>query len=221
LLPRIWLVLFTLLIFLLSLDLMSSGFKLMGSDLVEQAFSITSEPLVALFIGLFATALMQSSSTTTAIIVTLVASETLSLNGAVPMIMGANIGTSVTSTIVALGHIRNKDQFQDAISAATVHDFFNIIVVLILLPVELFTGYLSGTASHLAALMPVYNTTSESFSLMGATIKPLSAMLVSLFNENIIVILLLALGLLILSLSQLSRVLQKLLIGKSQAIVDK
>jgi len=46
---------------------MSSGFKLMGSDLVEQAFSITSEPLVALFIGLFATALMQSSSTTTAI----------------------------------------------------------------------------------------------------------------------------------------------------------
>lgn len=200
---------------------MGSGFKLMSSDVVEQTFSITSNPFVALFIGLFATALMQSSSTTTAIIVTLVAAETLSLKGAVPMIMGANIGTSVTSTIVAMGHIRNKDEFQHAISAATVHDFFNIIVVLILLPIELYTGSLSRIATSLVGLLPVYSSSSSSFSLIGATIKPLSAMLVSLFDENAFIVLGLALGLLIVSLRNLSQLLQNLLIGKSQEIVDK
>jgi sodium-dependent phosphate cotransporter len=177
--------------------------------------------LVSLFIGLFATAIMQSSSTSTSIIVTLVAAGTLSMNNAVPMIMGANIGTSVTSTIVALGHIHKKDEFRYAISAATVHDFFNIKVVLVLLPFELLTGYLSSVATYLASLIPVYDSTREGFSLMGSTIKPLSAAIISLLNENIIFVLTVALVLLISSLRGFSKVLRQYLIGKSQEVIDK
>ena len=47
----------------------------------------------------------------------------------IPIIMGANIGTSITSTIVSLGHIAHLSEYRKAIAAATVHDFFNIFTV--------------------------------------------------------------------------------------------
>ncbi len=56
--------------------------------------------------------------------------------------MGANIGTTVTNTIVSLGQSVDRDQFRRAFAAATVHDMFNFLTVLIFLPVEAITGYL-------------------------------------------------------------------------------
>lgn len=218
---RIALVVVILAIFLLSLDLIGEGFKLVSKTLVDQVFGVTSNPIIALFIGLFATALMQSSSTSTAIIVTLVASGALSLHHAVPMIMGANIGTSVTSTIVALGHIHSKEEFRYAISAATVHDFFNILVVLILLPVEIFTGYLSMAAIHITALLPIYDNASGSLGIMDVTIKPLSDWITSLLSGNVILVLSLALVLLVGSLRGFSLVLRSFIIGRSQEVIDK
>lgn len=218
---RIILVFFILALFLLSLAMLSGGFKLMSKDLVDDVFRVTSNPVVALFIGLFATALMQSSSTTTSIIVTLVAAGTLSFQNAIPMIMGANIGTSVTSTIVALGHIHNKNEFRHAISAATVHDFFNMLVVLFLLPFELLTGYLSKAAVYLTASLPIYDSASQRFSIMDATIKPSSAWIIDSLDGNVVLILILALSLLVISLRGFSVVLRSFLIGKSQAVVDK
>lgn len=61
---------------------------------------------------------------------------------AIPVVMGANIGTSVTNTIVALGQIKEKNEFRRAFGGATVHDMFNWLSVLILLPLEVVTGYL-------------------------------------------------------------------------------
>jgi sodium-dependent phosphate cotransporter len=58
------------------------------------------------------------------------------------MIMGANIGTSVTNTIVALGQMGDGDQLERAFAGATVHDMFNFLTVGVFLPVELITGYL-------------------------------------------------------------------------------
>ena len=56
--------------------------------------------------------------------------------------MGANIGTSVTNTIVSVGHAGDRDQFRRAFAGATVHDIFNWLSVLILLPLEEASGYL-------------------------------------------------------------------------------
>ena len=56
--------------------------------------------------------------------------------------MGANIGTSVTGVIVSVTQAGDRAIFRRAFSAATVHDMFNWLTVLILLPVEMATGYL-------------------------------------------------------------------------------
>jgi sodium-dependent phosphate cotransporter len=97
---------------------------------------------IGLLIGVLATVLVQSSSTSTSIVVSLVGAGSMSVQTAIPVIMGANIGTSVTNTIVACGQINDKVQFEKAFAGATVHDMFNILSVCVLLPIELITGYL-------------------------------------------------------------------------------
>jgi hypothetical protein len=54
--------------------------------------------------------------------------------------MGANIGTTMTNTLVSLAHSMDPTEFKRAFSGATVHDVFNWLTVLILLPLEYFTG---------------------------------------------------------------------------------
>jgi sodium-dependent phosphate cotransporter len=107
-----------------------------------------------LFVGILATVLVQSSSVTTATIVGLVAAGQLDISIAVYMIMGANIGTTVTNTIVSLAHARKSEEFKLAFSAATMHDFFNLMAVVVFLPLEYFTGFLLNSATWLAGLLP-------------------------------------------------------------------
>lgn len=141
-------------LFLVGIKLLETGVKGLGSDTAGGLFDGITNPLAALFVGVLATVLVQSSSVTTSTIVGLVAAGLLPLETAVPMIMGANIGTTVTNTIVALAHSRQTDEFRRAFSAATMHDFFNLMAVAILLPLELMTGFLQSTAAWLATLLP-------------------------------------------------------------------
>ena len=119
-----FLVFYCLWVFLLTLGIMGTGFKLLGGKSSAKMFDVADNPISALMIGILATVLVQSSSTTTSIIVSLVGADELSVNTAVFMIMGANIGTSVTNTIVAMGHFANKDDLRRGFAAATVHDVF-------------------------------------------------------------------------------------------------
>jgi sodium-dependent phosphate cotransporter len=139
--------------FLVSIGLVGASFKLMGKDLAKQVFEFASHPLCGLFIGILATSLVQSSSTTTSIVVGLVGAGEMSVGSAVPIIMGANIGTSVTNTIVSIGHISRSNEFKRAFAAATVHDFFNLLAVLILFPLEYFTQFLSRSATWLGGMV--------------------------------------------------------------------
>ena len=124
------------LLFLFSIVLMVSSIDSLGYAFADYTISATSNPFIGLFIGLLATALLQSSSTTTTLVVAAVASETISLSSAIPIVMGANIGTTLTSTIVSMGYITKKNEFRKAVAAGTIHDFFNIIMVLVLFPIE-------------------------------------------------------------------------------------
>ena len=103
---------------------------------------MNTNPIAALMIGILATVLLQSSSTTTSIIVSLVGAGSIPTEQAIYMVMGANIGTSVTNTIVAMGQMGDGDQLERAFAGATVHDMFNFLSVAVLLPVEAATGYL-------------------------------------------------------------------------------
>ena len=138
--------------FLVSIGLMGAAFKGFGKGFAEQLIKTTSNPFIGLFIGILATSLVQSSSTTTSIVVGMVGSGVIEVSCAIPIIMGANIGTTVTNTLVSLGHVSRRDEFRRAMAAATVHDFFNLICVSVLFPLELLTGYLEKTATLMSSM---------------------------------------------------------------------
>jgi len=134
---RIVYFLFLLYIFFTSIELMSTAFKMAGRGFAEQLINTVSDPVAGLILGFVATGIIQSSSTTTTIVVGLVASGALNIELAVPIIMGANIGTTTTNTLVSMGHVTRPVEFQRAFSASTVHDFFNVLAALTLLPIEI------------------------------------------------------------------------------------
>lgn len=152
---RVALVLLLLYLFLVAVELLGSSFKSLGADSAEKLITSFTNPFAGLAAGILATVLVQSSSVTTSTIVGLVGQNALPLNVAVPMIMGANIGTTVTNTIVSLGHITRSNEFKRAFAGATVHDFFNLLTVLILFPLELATGFLQTSAQWLAGVIPM------------------------------------------------------------------
>ena len=140
-------------LFLVGVSSLEAGIKIMGEDTQEQLFSAVSNPIAGLCVGILGTVLVQSSSASTSVIVGLVASGAVGVDAAIPMVMGANVGTSVTNTLVSLGHVRQSNEFKRAFAAATVHDFFNLLAVALLLPLELTTGLISGIAEWASELM--------------------------------------------------------------------
>ncbi|XP_055364098.1 sodium-dependent phosphate transport protein 2B-like [Betta splendens] len=132
-------------LFICSLDILSSAFQLVGGKAAGDIFkdnAVLSNPVAGLVIGVLVTVLVQSSSTSSSIVVSMVSSGLLNVKSAVPIIMGANIGTSVTNTIVAVMQAGDRNEFRRAFAGATVHDFFNWLSVLVLLPLEVASGAL-------------------------------------------------------------------------------
>jgi sodium-dependent phosphate cotransporter len=130
-------IIITVYLFLLSIKLLGHSFKLFGKEFAEALIVMTSNPFAGLIIGIIATSLIQSSSTTTSIVVGLVAGGAINLGNAIPIVMGANIGTTITNALVSIGHIGKRLEFKKAFAAAVVHDFFNVFSVIVLFPLEL------------------------------------------------------------------------------------
>eukprot|EP00088_Acartia_fossae_P032832 TRINITY_DN3357_c0_g1_i10.p1 TRINITY_DN3357_c0_g1~~TRINITY_DN3357_c0_g1_i10.p1 ORF type:complete len:534 (+),score=66.21 TRINITY_DN3357_c0_g1_i10:73-1674(+) len=125
--------------FICSLSFLSDSFRILGGKNVGNLFEnseLLKNPVVGLMLGVLVTVLLQSSSTSTSIIVGLVSAGTAKVQYAIPMIMGANIGTSVTNTIVSFTQVGNREEFKRAFACATVHDMFNWLTVILLLLLE-------------------------------------------------------------------------------------
>ena len=153
LLGRVVAVVALLYAFLVGVALLESGIANLGAGFQEGLLREISHPLAGLFTGIVLTVLVQSSSVSTSTIVGLVGAGTLPVSLAVPMIMGANIGTTVTSTLASLGNIRRPEEFRRGFAAATMHDFFNICAVLVLLPIEIRWKPLSRGAEALTEVL--------------------------------------------------------------------
>ncbi|MEM1041591.1 MAG: Na/Pi symporter [Bacteroidota bacterium] len=209
-----------LLLFFISLELMGDSFKLMGKGVAENLVSTTRNPFVGLFIGILATSMVQSSSTVTAMVVGIVAGGGLTVAGAVPIMMGANIGTSVTNTIVSLGHITRKDEFRRAMAGATVHDFFNLLAVAVLFPVELLTGAISRSAHALEEAV-IGLGGADLLSPVKVITDPVAEWVIGLASENGIVVLLVGVVGLFIALRYLVKLLRALLLGRSEKLLHK
>lgn len=160
---------------LVAVAIIGDGFEISTGGAAAQLFEFATNPIIALMIGVVATAAIQSSSTVSSIIVGLVAGG-LPLTMAIPMVMGANIGTSLTSTIVSLGHVRNGEEFKRAFSAATVHDSFNLFAVVLILPIELLFHPLEKASHWLAGFIAgdiaMANVEVSSFNFVSYALAP-------------------------------------------------
>lgn len=90
-------------IFLYGMEVMGNGFKHMaGSQLQDFLEKLTKKPIVALLAGLLVTALVQSSGATTSMLVSFVNAGIMKVTQTVYVILGANIGTTITGHLMAL-----------------------------------------------------------------------------------------------------------------------
>ncbi len=217
-------------LFLVSIGMIGSAFKGLGRGFAEELIKSSAGPLIGLFIGILTTSLIQSSSTTTSLVVGMVAAGTfgddphLAVAAAVPYIMGANIGTSVTNTIVSLGHIVKKNEFKRAFAASIIHDFFNLLSVLILFPLQLSTGIISNLANALATFFIGSGTIAFKSPVKMIT-KPAVHWISDLLDKQSFInsnwlLLVLALLFLFLSLRYLTVLIRSLVMSKLEAFFD-
>ncbi|MEB3214124.1 MAG: Na/Pi symporter [Leptolyngbyaceae bacterium] len=215
-----------LLVYLLivAVGVIGTGFKSATGARAEELFAFATNPFMGLIVGTVATALIQSSSTVTSIIVGLVAGG-LPVVTAIPMVMGANIGTTITNTLVSLGHVSDKQEFKRAFAAATVHDFFNLLSVVIFLPLEILFHPLEKMGLFFAnALVGGSSMSMKNFDV----VKTATAPGVTLFKTvthifpapfDGILMIVLGIGLIFLTITFIGKLLKVLMVGRAKDIL--
>lgn len=203
----------SVLAFLLSIDMLGLGLGQFAGTTFLDISTATSNPFIGLFIGLLVTAILQSSSTTTSLAVAAVASGSITLENAIPMILGANVGTTITSTIVAFGYISKGNEFLRAVSGAMLHDMFNILGVLILFPIELNYHFLQDLSYYISSAIPITAVEGQSF-WVGRAFDFVGESILQLTGR--IIFLVISVVLLFGSIKMLSQLLYTSLVGKRQ-----
>ncbi|KAJ8302417.1 hypothetical protein KUTeg_018813 [Tegillarca granosa] len=203
--------------------------KIAGQTFRES--ELLGNPVTGLMIGVLATVLLQSSSTTTSIIITMVGAKLIPLQNSIPMVMGANIGTSVTNTIVSLAQSGDRQEFRKAFGGATVHDMFNWLSVLILLPLEVATHYLYHLTGAIVESLNLKESSNYKKDMLKKLTKPFTNLIVQgnhLFamtdlSDSVVgaILLVLSLVLIILSLIFIVKLLNSLLKSPLSKILNR
>ena len=228
-----------LFLFISSVNMMGGGLKIIakddaGEEFLEDLFGMVSSPMMGLFVGLLITSLVQSSSFTTTMVVIAVGGGQISLVTAIPIIMGANIGTSVTNILVSLAHVRRRLEFRRSFGAAVVHDFFNVLTVLLILPLECAYGVISHLAEYVSTALGSGKALSEnpaehigfiksSFKAMGHALEWALERIFGDGHESLIGGLVAAAALLLLfvSLWMLVKLLRRLMQGRFSSVFSR
>lgn len=218
-------VLFLVYILIMAVGMIGTGFKAQTAGRASELFEFATNPFTGLVIGILGTSLIQSSSTVTSIIVGLVAGG-LPVETAIPMVMGANMGTTITNTIVAMGHLSKKKTFRRAFAAATVHDFFNLMAVFIFLPIEIMFGVLEKIGGMMAGVFVGADASVKDANF----IKPITKPVIGVFQDlsaflyaplaNIILIIL-GVVLIFVSITVVGKLLRRLLVGTAKEIMHR
>lgn len=206
--------------FLVSIGMIGKAFKLFSGGFVGDLIQSASNPLIGLFVGILVTSLVQSSSTTTSLVVALVGSGSMPVATAIPVVMGANIGTSVTNILVSLGHINRGREFRRAYAAANVHDFFNVLAVLILFPLQLATNFLGFLSTRLAEVFYDIGGLTFASPLKLATAPAVNGA-AHLIGHHAWLMLLASLVLMFATLRQLVVLLKSLVMSRVEALFDE
>lgn len=176
-------------------------FFMWSSSLLSQAFNLTSyhyaghfirtsgflqNPLIGLMVGVITTVIFQSSGAVTSVLVTIVGSGVLNVRQSIPIIMGANLGTSVTNTVVSLIVYRKKQNFEIAMTAGIVHDMYNMMSVVFMLPIELVLHPLEYSSAWMLSLFATSEDRSElgEVQFLSHLVKPLVDLIIIIDKEK-------------------------------------
>ncbi len=140
--------------------------------------------------------------------------------------MGANIGTSITNTIVILGHVTKKGEFQRAFSAATIHDFFNMICVMIFLPLEIAFGMLEKISGVIIGWLGQIQTGGTAFNPIKAVIEPVASVVKSSVAALPVeiggaILALFGVGLIIFAITFMGKTMKALIVGRAKDYLHK
>ena len=220
------LIVISLLYFLLvAVRLISSGFQIALGAEAKDLFNFATNPFLGLIVGILATALIQSSSTVISILVGLVAGG-LPLSIAIPIVMGANVGTTITNTIVSLGYVKASEEFKRAFAAATVHDCFNFCCLLLFFPLEISFHFLEKMSKYISNFF--FNSEASwnlvSVNVLDILIKPMLTFLIQISSNlppkiNGVVLAILGIILIFGTIFYLSKTLKSILVGKAREIL--
>jgi len=206
-------------LFLIGIGGMGAAFKGEFKDEAEKLLEATRSPFVGLFIGILATTIVQSSSTTTSLVVGLVAAGAVDVGGAIFMVMGANVGTTVTAKIVSLGHITRKAEFRRAFAASSVHDTFNLITVAIMLPLEYSFGILEKLATYMGSTFVDVTGVTKPENYLKKITKPVIEKLSDVLNSEAW-LLIISVLITFFMLFAIVKLLQSLVLKKLEAFFD-
>jgi len=207
-------------LFLLSITLIGDTFKLMGKGFAEKIMNGVSNSFVGVFVGMLVTAIVQSSSLTTSLVVSMVAGNVLTIPLAIPIVMGANIGTTITNVLVSLGHIGKKEEFERAFAAATMHDFFNILTVILIFPLQYFFNILGVSATFVAKGFE--NIGGLKFvNPLGKILEPVAHFVISFFPQHIWINIIIAFIILFFALTYIVKIIKSLVLAKVEVLFDQ
>ena len=199
---------------------MGYSFKLFGKEFSQKILESTDSAFVGLFIGILATTIVQSSSTTTSVIIGMVAAEAIGVRSAIFMVMGANIGTTVTAKLVSLGHITRKAEFRRAFAASSVHDAFNLITVSLLFPLEYFFRIIEHTATWMGRIFVDVTGITKPENYLKKITKPSIEGLADLLDKVPWLVLLVSIIITFIMLWVIVKLLQSLVLKKLESFFD-
>jgi sodium-dependent phosphate cotransporter len=207
-------------LFLVGIGGMGYSFKLFGKEFSQKILEATSSPLIGLFIGVLATTIVQSSSTTTSIVIGMVAAEAIGVRSAIFMVMGANIGTTVTAKLVSLGHITRKAEFRRAFAASSVHDTFNLTTVALVYPLEYYFRIIETAATWMGGIFVEVTGITKPENYLKKITKPAVEGLSDLFNNIPWLVLLVSVIITFFMLWGIVKLLQSLVLKKLESFFD-
>lgn len=156
-------------LFLYGMNAMGDGLaKVSGGKLERILEKLTSSPIKAVLLGCGVTAVIQSSSATTVMVVGFVNSGIMKLEQAVGVIMGANIGTTVTSWMLSLTGIESDNFFMQMLKPTSFSPVLALIGVILIMFVK------SEKKHDIGAIMVGFAILMFGMEMMSGAVEPLA-----------------------------------------------
>ncbi|ETN72070.1 sodium-dependent inorganic phosphate transporter [Necator americanus] len=148
-----------------------------------KASPLINDPISAVVVGMLATVVLQSATTTTNVLVGMVAADLITVHEAIPVMIGSELGGTLVNAIVSLAYSARPEQFRRAFAAATLGDVFNICCIFVILPLELATGFIEEISWLIVD--PLIAEQGISFKTLDLLTDPVNRMILEVNEEEL------------------------------------